>query len=75
MVRTVLQQAITHFDRHPRAMEPMRKQSALPEQSLVTRAKLNLGYRESVAQVKRTIHVRIREVSKPSRILLIYLGG
>jgi hypothetical protein len=52
---------------HAGNMKPVRKQNPLAEHALVSRAKLDLGDRERVTEVKRAIHVGVREVSEPFR--------
>ena len=56
-------------------MESMGEQRPLAQQSLITRTKLDLGDRERVSQVKRTVHVWEREVSEPLGVFLLDLCG
>ena len=65
----------THLDRHTRAVEAMREQSAFAQHTLEPCSELDLGDRESVSQVQGSIHIGIWEVSEPLGVLFAGLGG
>ena len=51
----------THLDRHSRAVKAKWPQASFAFKSLIAHRKFALGKGESVAQMKLTVHVRIRE--------------
>ena len=55
----------THLDRHTCAMETMGEQHPLSQHPLVSRREIDFGYGKRVAQVQRSIHIRVGKVSKP----------
>lgn len=63
----------TYLDRHPGQMETHWEQRSLSQHSLITSRKLNLGDRECVAKMERSVHVRVWKRSKPFRLLLVEL--
>jgi hypothetical protein len=56
-------------------MESMGEQRSLAQQPLIARTKLDLGDRKRVSQVKRTVHVGVREAPEPLGIFLLDLCG
>ena len=56
---------VAHLDGHPRYVEPMGKQDALSQQTLIPRCELDLGDSECMSEVQRSVHIRVREVPKP----------
>ena len=56
---------MAHLDRHPCYVEPMGKQDALSQQTLIPCCELDLGDSECMSEVQRSVHIRVREVPKP----------
>ena len=64
---------MAHFDRHSCYVEPMGEQDAFAQQTLIPCCELDFGDSERMSEVKRPIHVRVGEVSKPLGKLLVDL--
>lgn len=56
-------------------MESVREQRTLAQHSLIPRGELDLGYREGMAKVEGTVHVRKGKVAEPLGELFADLGG
>lgn len=56
-------------------MKPMGEQNPLSQQPLISSSEFNLGDRESMSQMQRTIHVGKWEISEPLGELFSDLSG
>lgn len=56
-------------------MKSYREKSAFPQHTLESRSELDLGNRETVAEVKRSIHIGVGEGSKPFAIVCFAFSG
>src|SRR6266576_5637326 len=65
-----MERMMTHLDRHPCYVEPVGKQDALSQQTLIPRCELDFGDSECMSEVQRSIHIRVRVVPKPLGKLL-----
>ena len=61
---------MAHLDWHPCYVEPVRKQDAFAQQTLISCCELDFGYSERMPEVQRPVHVRVGEVSEPLGKLL-----
>ena len=63
------------LDWHASTVKPMREQRPLAQQPLIARTKFDLGDRNRVPQVKRTVHIGEWEASEPFGMFLLDLCG
>ena len=61
---------MTHLDRHSCNVEPMGKQDAFTQQTLIPCRELDFGDSERMSEVQRPVHVRVGKVTKPLGKLL-----
>jgi hypothetical protein len=64
---------MTHLNRHSCNVEPMGKQDAFAQETLIPCRELDFGDGERMSEVQRPVHVRVGKVTKPLRKLLVDL--